>query len=116
MRYSDRAVFSFYDESLYDPEIGEHVYKELYSEIITCFVMDLGLEKSVKIFGDYQKGRKVVFIKNTYTKAFNRVFYRGMWYKVINDKQMNRVFYLEGDNSGDVNSLWNKKIKSKLRR
>ena len=64
MRYSDRAILKLVDKNEYGYEIGEHVYKELYSDMVACFTMDLGLGKSVQIFGDYNKQRKVIFLKN----------------------------------------------------
>lgn len=99
MRYSDRAVFKQISKEEYDYEIGEHKDIELYSDVVTCFVMDLGIDKSVKLFGDYSKQRKVIYLKNTYTKPFNIVEYRGQRYIPKVDKQLNKVFYLEKDDS-----------------
>ena len=99
MRYSDRAVFKKISKDEYDYETGEHKNTELYSDVVTCFVMDLGIDKSVKLFGDYSKQRKVIYLKNTYTKPFNIVEYRGQRYIPKVDKQLNKVFYLEKDDS-----------------
>lgn len=99
MRYSDRAVFKQISKDEYDFEAGEHKDTELYSDIVTCYVMDLGLDKSVKIFGDYSKQRKVIYLKNAYTKPFNLVEYRGQKYIPKTDKQLAKVFYLEKDDS-----------------
>lgn len=99
MRYSDRAVFKQISKEEYDYETGEHKDIELYSDIVTCYVMDLGIEKSVKLFGDYNKQRKVIYLKNAYAKPFNLVEYRGQRYIPKVDKQLNKVFYLEKDDS-----------------
>lgn len=99
MRYSDRAVFKQISKEEYDYETGEHKDIELYSDIVTCYVMDLGIEKSVKLFGDYNKQRKVIYLKNAYAKAFNLVEYRGQRYIPKVDKQLDKVFYLERDDS-----------------
>lgn len=99
MRYSDRAVFKQISKEEYDFETGEHKNIKLYSDIVTCFVMDLGIDKSVKLFGDYSKQRKVIYLKNAYTKPFNIVEYRGQRYIPKVDKQLNKVFYLEKDDS-----------------
>ena len=99
MRYSDRAVFKQISKDEYDFEAGEHRDTELYSDIVTCYVMDLGIDKSVKIFGDYSKQRKVIYLKNAHTKPFNLVEYQGQRYIPKTDKQLAKVFYLEKDDS-----------------
>ena len=81
MRYSDRAVFKQISKEEYDYETGEHKDIELYSD------------------GDYSKQRKVIYLKNAYTKPFNIVEYRGQRYIPKVDKQLNKVFYLEKDDS-----------------
>lgn len=111
MRYSDRAILKLVDKNEYDYETGEHVYKELYSDIVACFTMDLGLGKSVQIFGDYNKQRKVIFLKNAYNKPFNVVEYRGKRYIPTADKQLSKAFYLERDDSDGTEDTWYKKIK-----
>jgi hypothetical protein len=105
MRYSDRAILKQVDKNEYDYETGEHVYKELYSDIVACFTMDLGLGKSVQIFGDYNKQRKVIFLKNAYNKPFNVVEYRGKRYIPTTDKQLSKAFYLERDDSDGTKDI-----------
>nr|WP_232009603.1 hypothetical protein [Streptococcus dysgalactiae] len=53
------------------------------------------MEKSVQIFGDYQKDRKVIYLKQPYTKAFDYCEYDGKRYKAKANKQSEAVLYLE---------------------
>ncbi|GFE45598.1 hypothetical protein [Streptococcus canis] len=98
MRYADRISFVT-NEERYDPDLGEYTTGETIQKVLPCFVMDLGMAKSVQIFGDYQKSRKVVYLRRPYTDMFDYCLYRGKKYKAKADKQSATVFYLEGDDS-----------------
>lgn len=99
MRYADRILFEKGSSEFYDPDLGEHVTKP--GEVITlpCLIIDLGIEKSIQVFGDYQKDRKVCYLQRTRQIDFTYCTYNNRYYKVIIDKQDGRVLYLEGDNS-----------------
>ncbi|ASB97429.1 hypothetical protein [Streptococcus equi] len=99
MRYADRITFVKATDEQYDPDLGEYTYTEVMIKTLPCFVMDLGMAKSVQIFGDYQKTRKVVYLRQPYTDLLDHCLYKGKKYKVQVDKQFNTVFYLEGDDS-----------------
>ncbi|HEP1280438.1 TPA: hypothetical protein ACJ7D8_000508 [Streptococcus pyogenes] len=95
MRYADRINFVTNQDERYDPDLGEYTTGETTQKVLPCFVMDLGMAKSVQIFGDYQKTRKVVYLRQPYTDTFDYCLYRGKKYKTQVDKQSNTVFYLE---------------------
>lgn len=99
MRYADRISFVTNQGERYDPDLGEYTTGETTQKVLSCFVMDLGMAKSVQIFGDYQKTRKVVYLRQSYTDMFDHCLYKGKKHKVRADKQSATVFYLEGDDS-----------------
>ncbi|HFR5411987.1 TPA: hypothetical protein ACHW1L_001883 [Streptococcus pyogenes] len=53
MRYADRISFLTNQDERYDPDLGEYTTGETIQKVLPCFVMDLGMAKSVQIFGDY---------------------------------------------------------------
>ncbi|HEQ5218479.1 TPA: hypothetical protein VG696_001827 [Streptococcus pyogenes] len=99
MRYADRVTFVKTTDERYDPDLGEYTHTETISDTKPCFAMEMGVEKSVQIFGDYQKDRKVIYLKQPYTKAFDYCEYEGKRYKAQANKLGAIVFYLEGDDS-----------------
>lgn len=99
MRYNDRIIFLEKQDEVYNPDTGEYKMGAVTRKTVPCFVMDLGLERSVKLFGDYEKERKVVYIRRKLAKTYYRCEYKGIVYKLIADKQSATVFYLEGDDS-----------------
>lgn len=99
MRYADRVTFVKTADERYDPDLGEYTHTETISETKPCFAMEMGVEKSVQIFGDYQKARKVIYLKQPYIKAFDYCEYEGKRYKAQANKLGAIVFFLEGDDS-----------------
>ncbi|MCB2835986.1 hypothetical protein K3M97_08850 [Streptococcus dysgalactiae subsp. dysgalactiae] len=99
MRYADRITFVKATDERYDPDLGEYTTGETTQKVLPCFVMDLGMAESVQIFGDYQKDRKVIYLKQPYTKTFDYCEYKGKRYKAQANKLGAVVFYLEGDDS-----------------
>lgn len=99
MRYNDRVEIITKKSEVYDPETGEYTTGEDERLILPAYVMDLGLNKQVAVFGAYKRGSKVVYLQNTPKIAFDYLNYRKERYKCRADKQSGRVFYLEKDNS-----------------
>ncbi|WP_243091766.1 hypothetical protein [Streptococcus dysgalactiae] len=99
MRFANRITFVKATDERYDPDLGEYTHTEIIRKTLPCLVMDMGMEKSVQIFGDYQKDRKVIYLKQSYTKAFDYCEYDGKRYKAQANKLGAIVFYLEGDDS-----------------
>lgn len=99
MRYNDRIVLTSSNKETYNPELGE--YEQEIPEKITvpCYVMDLNIEKSMQIFGDYKQDRKECFVKRPIGKSFDTAIYNGRKYKTETVAQKSTVFYLIGDDS-----------------
>jgi hypothetical protein len=99
MRYNDRIEVITKKEEVYDPETGEYTSNDDERLIFPAYVMDLGLNKQVAIFGEYKSGSKVVYFQNKPSISFSYLIYRNERYKCRADKQSGTVFYLEKDNS-----------------
>lgn len=99
MRYADRIVFLKKGAEYYDPDIGEYIGGTDEEFILPCQVVDLGVEKSMQIFGDYKLERKICYLQNSLTFMNVVCVYKDKKYKVLTDKQNSKVLYLEGDNS-----------------
>lgn len=99
MRYNDRVEIITNKQEEYDPETGEYTSSEDEGLIVPVYVMDLGVDKQVAVFGEYKRGAKVVYFQNAPKVSFSYLIYRKDRYKSKADKQSGRVFYLEKDNS-----------------
>lgn len=99
MRYNERVEIITKKQEVYDPETGEYTSSEDEGLIVPVYVMDLGIDKQVAVFGEYKRGSKVVYFQNAPKIAFTYLKYRKERYKCKADKQSGRVFYLEKDNS-----------------
>ena len=99
MRYNDRVEILNKKSEVYDPETGEYTTGEDERLILPAYVMDLGIDKQVAVFGEYKRGSKVVYFQNAPKIAFTYLNYRKERYKCRANKQSGRVFYLERDNS-----------------
>ena len=99
MRYNDRVEIIAKQQEEYNPEIGEYTTGEDERLILPAYVMDLGLNKQVAVFGAYKRGSKVVYLQNKPKIAFDYLNYQGERYKCRADKQSETVFYLEKDKS-----------------
>lgn len=86
-------------EAVYDPDLGEFRTGEGQELVVPCFVMDLGLEKSKLLFGEYAKDRQAVYIQRPIPGGYGHCRYGGKLYKLTRDKLSQTVFYLEGDDS-----------------
>lgn len=99
MRFNNRVMFVKSGSHEYDFNTGEYAEGVIAEKLIPCYVVDLGLEKSVKIFGDYRKDRKVIFLQNGYSEDFDYLVLSGLKYKALQDKHNGKVFYLEHDDT-----------------
>ncbi|MCK4024893.1 hypothetical protein [Streptococcus iners] len=99
MRYADRIVFIKTGAEFYDPDIGEYISGANEEFVLPCHIVDLGVEKSMQIFGDYALERKICYLQNPLTVTNVVCVYKDKKYKVLADKQNSKVLYLEGDNS-----------------
>ncbi len=94
MRYNDRVEIITNQQEEYNPETGEYTSNEGEKLTVPVYVMDLGVDKQVAVFGEYKRGSKVAP-----KVSFSYLIYRKDRYKSKADKQSGRVFYLEKDNS-----------------
>ncbi|MFM0795997.1 hypothetical protein P7J53_10700 [Streptococcus suis] len=99
MRYADRIVFIKTGAEYYDPDIGEYISGANEEFVLPCHIVDLGIEKSMQIFGDYALERKICYLQNPLTVTTAICVYKDKKYKVLTDRQNSKVLYLEGDNS-----------------
>ena len=60
MRYDTPVTFVEKQGSYYDPVIGEHVEGKLVETVTTANVTDLGIERSVNVFGQFEEGAIVI--------------------------------------------------------
>lgn len=95
MRYDDRMTFIKLGEEVYDPETSTFIQSDEELDTVACHVSDLGFERSMAIFGDYKKGRKVVRLENPYIESYDRVEYRGKLWHVTAVRLTDTVIYLE---------------------
>ncbi len=99
MRYNDRVEIITKKQEEYNPETGEYTSDEGEKLTVPVYVMDLGVDQQVAVFGEYKRGSKVVYFQNAPKISFTYLNYRKERYKSKADKQSGRVFYLEKDNS-----------------
>lgn len=99
MRYNERVEIIAKQQEEYNPETGEYTSNEGKKMIAPVYVMDLGVDKQVAVFGEYKRGSKVVYFQNAPKIVFTYLKYREERYKCKADKQSGRVFYLEKDDS-----------------
>jgi len=64
MRYNDRVEILNKKSEVYDPETGEYTTGEDERLVLPAYVMDLGLNKQVAVFGAYKRDSKVVYLQN----------------------------------------------------
>lgn len=102
MRYSDRITFVTESEGGYNPDKGEHDEAVISMDTKPCNINSLGVERSVKLFGEIDISVIVARLQRPYLSAFDRVeipvgIYKGK-YNVKNHapQRANSVFYLEG--------------------
>ena len=102
MRYSDRITFVTESEGGYNPDKGEHDEVVITEDTKPCNINSLGVERSVKLFGEIDIGIIVARLQRPYPYTFDRVeipvgIYKGE-YNVKNHAphRSKSVFYLEG--------------------
>ena len=98
MRFSDRVTLIKESNARYNTTLGEYEDTNQEGEIVPCFCMDLSIEKSKLVFGDYKKGNKVIYLRNP-RDNISKVIYKGKIYKVFTVKQKASVLFVGGDNS-----------------
>lgn len=95
MRYDDRMTFIKLGEEVYDPDTSTFIQSDEELATVPCHVSDLGMDRSMAIFGDYKKGRKVVRLENPYIESYDRVEYQDKLWQVTAQRLSDTVIYLE---------------------
>lgn len=104
MRTTDRLIFCTVEET-YDSNLSDYikVLKEL--KTIACHVSDLGLERSMQVFGDYEKQRKVARLDQPFREQYDIIKHDGSFWKVVTKRLNGCVLYLEQDSVGDYGEV-----------
>ena len=97
MRYNKRIEFIKQIDEEYDAEIGEYTQGIVIKTTVPCFVMDIGIEKSIELFGNYEKDRKQVYLRHKLKDRFDKCILNDKTYKIIKPYLNETVLYLEGD-------------------
>lgn len=96
MRTSQRVTFlGDMTEEFYNDETGDWEGGLEEAETLPAFVMDLGIDRSVELFGEYQKGRKVVMLQRPFLHDFRFIEIDGVRYIAVNKSQHRTVFHVE---------------------
>lgn len=98
MRYTDRVTFVSESEGGYNPNTGQY---DDAVELITklpCNVSQLGVERTVQLFGEMDKTILVVRLQRPYTASYDYLLVDGTKYNVKRHVPHRResVFYVEG--------------------
>lgn len=98
MRTSDRITFTqTATKRKYNPDTGEYEGGTAIEVVRPCLLQDLGLEKSMQVFGDYKKSRKVAILLQPYKQKCEKVSVNGSVYRVTLVKGNGKIWYLESD-------------------
>lgn len=98
MRYSDRITFISETEGGYNPITSEHDEAVREDNTFPCNISNLGIERSVKLFGAVDISVIVARLQRPYTIPFDYVEVNGDRYNVKSHTphRSKSVFYLEG--------------------
>lgn len=90
-------VVSETTDEYYDDELGEWVDGEESSAFFPAYVMDLSIERSIQVFGEYKSGRKCVILRRPINKPYRWIEYKELRYIVSAIRQDGTTLYLERD-------------------
>lgn len=99
MSYRERITFIAADssEEYYDTETATWVVAEPEKVVVPAHVMDLGLERAMRLFGDHKKVRKIATLQHAYTQPFTVIYYQSERYICTMISVDHRAFVLERD-------------------
>lgn len=89
MRYNDEIAFVIkLTKDVYDTDIGDWIHGETDRKTVCANVTDIGLVRSIEIFGDIQQGAKVIRLQPLETMpAFDQIEFEGRVYELATHKQ-----------------------------
>lgn len=97
MREDGRVTFVTTSGGEYNPRTHQYEPVTEVKTVKACHISDLGVEESVKVFGNYQEHRKVIRFGQPYRDQFDYILYQGLKYKAILHRLNRTVFYVEAD-------------------
>lgn len=97
MRYADRVTFTFNTQTKYDPVLGRNVETQDQTEPEPCHISDLGIDRTLAVFGESGRDAKVVRLQKPLDITPDGAIVNGKKYKIDSDRLKSRVFYLVGD-------------------
>lgn len=95
MRTNDRVTLVKRGKSEYDPILGEEVEQGAERIIVPCRVTDLGIERSVELFGDYTERRMIVRFDRVPMVEFDYLEYQNEEYKLLSETIRGKALYVE---------------------
>lgn len=100
MRFDERITFIGVGERVWNDDLGEFDTEPIKLDTKACHASDLGLDRSMQVFGDYSKSRRVVRLERPYTKVYDHIIYLGVQYRMVADRLDGSVLYIEKDSVG----------------
>lgn len=97
MREDGRVTFVTTQGGAYNPRTHQYDPVTEVEKVKACHISDLGLDESVRVFGNYQEHRKVIRFGQPYLEHFDFIRYQGKQYKALLHRLDKTVFYIEAD-------------------
>lgn len=97
MNTNDRITLVKQGKPEYDPMIGEHVEQDAEEVIVPANVTDIGMDRSVELFGDFGKEVYIARLDHIPDFQYDYVLYEGKQFKVIKERLRTNVLYIERD-------------------
>ncbi|MGT2683380.1 hypothetical protein [Streptococcus porci] len=96
MNTSKRVTFvQISKKGSYNPETSQRDTDVLLKTVRPCHVSDLGIEESLKIFGNYKDDRKIVLLRQPYIAKVDYVLLNESQYRVVSKRLGGRAYYIE---------------------
>lgn len=98
MRFIDRITFVTETAGGYNPDTGSHDDAVLVESTLPCNISQLGVERTVQLFGQLDKTILVARLQRPYTQPYTHCLVDGEMYNIKRHIPHRResVFYLEG--------------------
>lgn len=101
MRFDERITFMGVGERVWNDDLGDFVTEPIKLDTKACHVSDLGLDRSMQVFGDYSNSRRVVRLERPYNELYDHLMYLGVKYRMVAERLNGAVLYIEKDSVGE---------------
>lgn len=81
MRYDKKIIFVNREEGKYNPDLGEYEDDKDVETVKRANVTDLGIDRSVALFGSVEEGAKVIRLLRHYKDDWNFILIDGKKYE-----------------------------------